>query len=147
METSFKNHITPSLSFRKAVKSSFSKYATFSGRARRSEFWWFQFFWVAIYFAMIILLGIGGALGKELGGGNALATILVIIYGIFTIALLALIIPSIAVTVRRLHDVGKSGWYYFISFIPFIGLILLLYWVCLDSEPTTNEYGPSVKYY
>ena len=75
METSFKNHINPSLSFGEAVKSSLSKYATFSGRARRSEFWWFQFFWVAIYFAMIILLCIGGAFGKELGEGNTLSCI------------------------------------------------------------------------
>jgi uncharacterized membrane protein YhaH (DUF805 family) len=100
-----------------------TKYATFTGRARRSEYWYFFLFYVIILFALTF---ISGAIGETAGGG------LILVY------YLAIIIPSLAVTWRRMHDVGKSGWY---SFIPFYNLIL----ACTDSQPSENEYGPNPK--
>ncbi len=104
------------------------KYAVFSGRARRKEYWYFVLFNIIIS----ILLGfIGGMIGMEklLGGIYALAVL----------------IPSIAVAVRRLHDTGRTGWWLLIGFIPVIGTIVLFVFMVLDSDPETNEYGPSPK--
>lgn len=105
------------------------KYADFSGRARRSEYWYFVLF---NFLAYIILFTIGFAFGE---------------YGIFLVAIYALgiIIPSLAIVVRRLHDVGKSGWFYFISLIPLIGGIWLLVLLCTDSEPGRNKWGYNPK--
>ena len=102
-----------SVSFGEAIKVCFSKYATFSGRASRSEYWYF--------FLFSFLLGL----------------IPVINY----IAALALLIPSLAVAVRRLHYIGKSGWWYFICLIPLVGAIVLLVFYCQEGQPGANEYG------
>lgn len=67
-------------------------------------------------------------------------------YGPLTcIYFLAVLLPSIAVCVRRLHDIGKSGWFYFIAFIPLVGAIILLVWFCSDSQVGSNEYGKNPK--
>ena len=96
------------------------KYAVFSGRARRAEYWYFYLF----NFIIGVLFAIG-----TLGG----------IYS------LAVLIPSIAVTVRRLHDTNHSGWWLLISFIPFFGGIILLIFLLQDSQPGENQYGPNPK--
>ena len=104
------------------------KYAEFSGRARRKEYWFFFLFNLIIGFGIGIIeaiLHIGAILGA--------------IYG------LAMLIPGIAVTVRRLHDTGRSGWWILISLIPVIGTIILLVFMVLDSQPGDNEYGPNPK--
>ncbi|HAL57302.1 MAG TPA: DUF805 domain-containing protein [Bacteroidetes bacterium] len=103
-------------------------YANFKGRARRKEYWMFVLF--NILFATVALI-IDFVLGTYL-----------LVYGLY---LLAVIIPGIAVTVRRLHDVGKSGWWYFIALIPFIGAIWLLVLLCTDGNPGENNYGSSPK--
>jgi uncharacterized membrane protein YhaH (DUF805 family) len=115
------------VSFADAIRSVFSKYATFSGRARRSEFWWFTLFAIIVY----IIVGIIDAVAKN--------AVLGIIVG------LALLLPSLAVTARRLHDTGRSGWWILIGLIPFIGAIVLLVFECQDSQPGANNYGPSPK--
>jgi len=115
------------VSFADAVRTVFSKYATFSGRARRSEFWWFTLFAIIVY----IVVGIIDAAIKN--------AILGIIVG------LALLLPSLAVTVRRLHDTGRSGWWILIGLIPFVGAIVLLVFECQDSQPGANAHGPSPK--
>ena len=115
------------MSFADAIRSVFSKYATFSGRARRSEFWWFTLFAVILY----IIVGIIDAAAKN--------AILGIIVG------LGLLLPSLAVTARRLHDTGRSGWWILIGLIPFVGFIVLLVFECQDSQPGANSYGPSPK--
>lgn len=117
------------MSFPEAIKSVFSNYANFSGRARRSEYWYFTLF------TMII----NGVLsGAQQAGWNFAS----IIAGIFS---LAVFIPSLAVSWRRLHDIGKSGLWEFIALVPFVGWILLIYWNCKDSDPETNQYGPCPK--
>lgn len=105
-----------------------SNYVGFSGRARRQEYWMF----VLINVIISIVLGILDAIM----GTNSLLN------GLYSLAVL---LPSLAVTVRRLHDTGKSGWWLLISLIPIIGAIILLVFTCLDSEPEENQYGPNPK--
>lgn len=104
-----------SMDFGEAIKVCFNKFANFEGRARRSEYWWFMLF---VNLVSIVTCGI---------------------------ASIVFLVPSIAVTARRLHDIGRSGWWQLISFIPFAGAILLLIWTVQDSAPGTNEYGPNPK--
>lgn len=106
-------------------------YATFSGRATRSEFWFFMLFNIIIS----ICLGIIGLLFDE---RNVLSGILQAIYS------LAVLIPNIAVASRRLHDINKSGWWQLIIIIPLIGAILLLIYYCTDSKED-NKYGMNPK--
>lgn len=109
------------------------KYAVFQGRARRKEYWMFTLFNVLISIALAI---IGAILGlAEEGGPNMLSTL----YG------LAVLLPGIAVSVRRLHDTERSGWWLFIGLIPIIGAIVLLIFMVQDSQPNANQYGPNPK--
>ena len=118
-----------------------NRYAQFEGRARRSEYWYFTLFVIIIYFILGLLSGLlSGALMS--GTDSALGLMPMALIGIF---LLAIIIPSIALVVRRLHDTGKSGWWYFISLIPFVGSIVIIVFLCTDSQSGTNEYGPNPK--
>jgi uncharacterized membrane protein YhaH (DUF805 family) len=111
-----------------AVSTVLSKYATFSGRARRSEYWWFYLAYLLVYVAAVVIDAVLGVM------------ILEVIVG------LAALIPTLAVSVRRLHDVGKSGWWLLIGLIPLAGPIVLLVFSCQDSVFGTNQWGPSPKY-
>lgn len=112
------------------------QYADFSGRARRKEYWMFYLFNCIVSFVLGFVLGfIGGLTGMmEL-------TYLSYIYG------LAVFIPSLAVCVGRLHDIGKSGWMYLIVLIPIVGWIWLIVLFCTDSQPGTNKWGENPKGY
>jgi len=116
------------MSITDAVRSVLTQYATFSGRARRSEYWWF---FLAYFIASVVASIIDGILGVTVLG---------------VILALGLLIPSLAVGVRRLHDIGKSGWWLLIGLIPLVGAIVLLVFACQDSQPGTNQWGPSPKY-
>jgi|SRR5215210_7719983 len=116
------------MSLSDAVSTCLRKYATFSGRARRSEYWWFA---LANVLAVIVATVIDQILG------NSIVSLLVT---------LGLLLPSLAVTVRRLHDTGRSGFWWFIALVPFVGAVVLLVFECLDSTPGDNQYGPSPKY-
>ena len=107
------------------------KYATFSGRARRTEYWMFVLFNIIIGVVLEIL-----ALIPKIG---ILFWVILGLYG------LALIIPGLAVIFRRLHDTGKSGWYILFNLIPFVGSIIFLVFLCMDSNPGDNAYGPTPK--
>lgn len=113
------------------------KYTDFSGRARRSEYWFFVLFNSII---LIIASVADGMLNTEfeIGEGGRLGYIY-LGYLLFTL------LPGLAVAVRRLHDVGKSGWFIFISLIPLIGGIWLMVLFFTDSKPGENEYGPNPK--
>lgn len=109
-------------------------YAEFSGRARRKEYWMFVLFNLLFLIAAAIIDSI---IGTTLGG---------LPYGLFYfLYAMAVLIPSLAVTVRRLHDVGKSGWFYFIVLIPIVGGIWLLILLCTEGETGVNDYGPNPK--
>ncbi len=108
------------MNFVDAVKTCFTKYVGFDGRATRSEYWWWVLFLVAIAVAMELLnLGLIGNLFS-----------------------LATLLPSIAVGARRLHDIGKSGWWQLIALIPLIGWLVLIYWAVQPSEGD-NAFGPA----
>jgi uncharacterized membrane protein YhaH (DUF805 family) len=117
------------------------QYADFGGRARRTEFWMF----VLVNLVISIVLGIvdtatGTANAYAMGGMASYSPgILGSIYA------LAVLIPSIAVTVRRLHDTDRSGWWFLIQLIPLVGSIVLLVFVCLEGTRGTNRFGPDPK--
>ena len=124
------------MSFSEAVRSGIEKYATFSGRARRSEYWWF---------CLAAAMAIGGwvAIGEVLraAGDGAVAGVLTTLW---LAGYLGLIIPNVAVLMRRLHDTGHTGWWLLLLVLgPFGGLVLLVF-ACQDSQPD-NEYGPAPK--
>ena len=110
------------------------KYADFTGRAQRAEYWFFTLFYLLFFLALSLVDGAAGLFNAAYGLG--------LLGGLFA---LAMILPSIAVSVRRLHDTSRSGWWLLISLIPLIGGIVLLVFVCLDSTPGTNAYGPNPK--
>ena len=153
------------MTFGEAIHSVFSKYATFSGRARRSEYWYYCLFNFLITISLNFLSRfIGGSIGSIL-------SIIQLVYG------LAVFIPGLAVGWRRLHDIGKSGLYCFLPAIPaclsgvlfaimigsrtdktvyralfgvffvltLILIIIILVWLCKDSQPGDNKYGPNPK--
>jgi uncharacterized membrane protein YhaH (DUF805 family) len=110
------------------------KYAVFEGRARRTEFWMFYLINLVITLVLIGIDALIGTLIPQAGVG--------VLQGLYSLAVL---IPSIAVTVRRLHDTGRTGWWILIGLIPVIGGIVLLIFMVLDSEPGANQYGPNPK--
>src|SRR5262245_2529150 len=108
------------------------KYAVFSGRARRKGYWFFILWYLIISIGLPIL---DGMLGLRIGQAGVLQTLYA----------LAILVPSLAVTVRRLHDTGRTGWWLLIVLIPLIGFIVLLVFMCLEGESGENKYGPSPK--
>lgn len=130
-----------------ATKSCLSKYATFTGRARRSELWLFSLaVSVIIPFAFLILLGIIAGIADAIDkSGEASMGAAMLILPVFGVYFIATILPNIAVTCRRLHDVGKSGAYILFYFIPIVGSIMLLIWMIQDGDPNENQYGPNPK--
>jgi uncharacterized membrane protein YhaH (DUF805 family) len=117
------------------------KYADFTGRARRKEYWMFLLIHIIIIVVLATLAGIGSAAGGR-NGPNPLGGLFGAIYGLYVLALL---IPSLAVLVRRLHDTGRSGWWWLISFVPFVGGIILLIFTVEDGQRGDNQYGPNPK--
>ena len=111
-----------------AVGSVFGNYATFSGRARRAEYWWF------ILFVFFVNIGVSIIDSIFLGFSGAGPVGL-----IFS---LAIAIPTIALTARRLHDVNKSGWWQLIYLAPFLGVIIMLIWQCTRGTIGDNRFGP-----
>ncbi len=114
---------------------SLRNYAVFSGRARRKEYWMFILFQLIFAIVAMVADGLLGTTWEGGGGGGV----------VYTVYSLALIIPGLAVSVRRLHDVGKSGWFSFIALIPLVGIIWLLVLYCTEGTPGENEYGPNPK--
>lgn len=125
------------MSFMESVETCLTeKYFTFSGRASRAEYWWFSLAVLLVILVLSVLIGIIAALFKSEGGMIYLMALLLLVLGIF-----ALVIPSVTVCVRRLHDTGRSGWWYLVNFLPYAGSIILLVLTLLPSDPEENEYG------
>jgi len=117
------------MTFPQAVQSVLKNYAKFEGRATRSEYWWFVlFYWLVI----IVPLIVAAIINSQVISG--------IIGLVIMVALLGLIIPSLAVSVRRLHDTDRSGFWLLIAFLPFGGIVLLVFH-CLEGTPGPNKYG------
>jgi len=114
--------------FPDAVRSVLNQYVTFTGRARRSEYWWFGLFNLGLSLvAAAFDAFIGVPLSQWIVG-------------------LGLLLPGLAVAVRRLHDIGRSGWWLLIGAVPLVGAIVLIVFLCTDSERGPNRWGPSPKY-
>ena len=111
-------------------------YADFEGRARRREYWMFTLMYLIVYVALAIVGGILSIISSTLGS---------LVFGLIGLASLAVLIPSIAVTVRRLHDVDKSGWFILVSLIPVIGGFYLLYLTIIEGTKGDNQYGSDPK--
>ena len=110
------------------------KYAVFSGRARRAEYWYFVLFNIIVAIVLSLIDTLLGTFNFMQGVG--------LLSGLYSLAVL---IPTLAVTVRRLHDVDRSGWWIFINLIPLIGFIVLLVFAVTDGTPGSNRYGPNPK--
>jgi uncharacterized membrane protein YhaH (DUF805 family) len=125
------------MSFFDAIKSYFNNYATFKGRARRSEFWFTVLFTVLVSAALSIVFPGPTEMVWDMEVEQSSAA--------ENLWSLATIVPSLAVTWRRLHDVGRSGKYFFFILIPIAGIIMLLIELTKDSQPQENAYGAPVK--
>lgn len=158
---------TPSMSFGEALKTCFKKYATFSGRARRSEFWWFSVLnwllsiatYAVVWWKMAKIDEIQGQVAEVMFDEEKMAALTAqadsfdstfyLLMAVIGIIGLLLLLPSLAVAVRRLHDTGKSGWWLLAMIIPLvnivIGIMLLIYYL-KDSDRNPNKFGPSPKY-
>ena len=110
------------------------KYAVFSGRSRRREYWYFVLFYLIIYVVLAVADAATGSFDSKSGIG--------LFTGIFSLAML---IPSLSVTVRRLHDTDRTGWWILITLIPLIGAIVLLVFLLQDSNEEANRFGPNPK--
>lgn len=111
------------------------RYADFSGRSRRKEYWMFFLLTLIVYFVLAFIGSMGAAPGE-------MNTIGLILMGIFV---LGIIIPSLAVQVRRFHDQDKSGWFVLLNFIPFVGGLIVLVFMVMEGTRGENRYGPDPK--
>ena len=110
------------------------KYMVFDGRSRRKEYWYFVLFNIIVSIVLVQLDKVSGNLNPMTGFGF-----------LSTIYSLAVLLPSIGVSIRRLHDIGRSGWWLLIGLIPIIGAIVLIYFFVKDSDIGENQYGPNPK--
>lgn len=117
------------VSFSQAVRMAFDSYCRFQGRSSRSEYWWWVLFVAILSFCIGIIEGI---LGFSMTAVQTTSGILSLV----------LLLPGLGLSVRRLHDIGKSGWWILLGFIPLVGTIILIIWFARDSEMTGNRYGP-----
>ena len=118
-------------------------YANFKGRARRKEYWMYSLICTVLLIALMTImfsvLSFSDETGIETGPSVYLTVILVIVF------LFAHFIPSIALTVRRLHDTGKSGWWYLIVFVPYLGNFVIFIFTLIDGDRGDNKYGSNPK--
>jgi uncharacterized membrane protein YhaH (DUF805 family) len=115
------------MTFSESVTACLRKYAEFRGRAPRAEYWWFYLFQVLVGVSLAVMAVV---IGLSEDAANGLS-------GVFG---LALALPTLAVTARRLHDVDRSGWWMFIP-MTIIGIVPFLYWICKEGDSRANEYG------
>ena len=157
----------PMMSFMESVTTCFKKYATFTGRARRSEYWWFALFLYVLSIGSSYLFWwkldkvdwiesqvASAAFDQDkynalLAQAESIDSTFMLWACILVILWLVLLLPSLAVLCRRLHDTGRSGWFILLNFIPvvnFVTLIITFVFCVTDSKPEDNQYGPSPKY-
>lgn len=136
------------MDFKEAVRSVLGQYASFSGRATRSEYWWWVLFTAIVYFACYFLIFLArfifpptaNAEGPESPGLGA--TLALVLFVLMLAAMLALLIPSIAVLARRLHDTNRSALWILAGLIPLVGGLILIVLCVVESDQGSNQYGP-----
>ncbi len=124
-----------------SIKSVLSKYAVFSGRARRSEYWWFALA-NGIVSSILYAIAVGPTLVSSYNNGTTTINTGGAVYGLYGLAVL---LPGLGVLVRRLHDTGRSGWYCWMALIPFAGVFIVLYYLIQEGTAGANAYGPDPK--
>lgn len=134
------------MSLAESVRTCLGKFATFDGRATRSEFWWFYLFVAVVaivgYVPLFILTAIGAS--SDNGAVSSFVGLLTILLWIaWFVVIIALYIPFLAAGCRRLHDRGQSGWLQLLLLVPCGGIVLLVFWI-LEGTPGDNAYGPPV---
>ncbi|WP_225204504.1 DUF805 domain-containing protein [Novosphingobium huizhouense] len=122
----------------------YRRYADFSGRSRRMEYWMFVLLSVIVTAICAALMVAGGWQGETLGGGEPSGTFWLGL-GLMVVWIFGSLIPSIAVQVRRFHDQDRSGWMVLLGFIPYIGGIIVIVFMCLEGTRGANRYGPDPK--
>lgn len=110
------------------------KYSTFTGRSQRKEYWLYILFVLVVVLVLTIIENMLGWVESESDTG-----------ALTTLFMFGILLPSIAVATRRLHDIGRSGWWQLVSLIPLIGPLVLLFWLVKDSDSGENTYGPNPK--
>ncbi|WP_282629854.1 DUF805 domain-containing protein [Empedobacter sedimenti] len=124
----------------------FENYANFTGRARRSEYWYYTLCNILIQGLLYVLFIItAGLFANTDAADNTIGLGVGIFMTILGLYSLGVFLPSLAVTVRRLHDTGKSGWMLLLYFIPLIGPILIIIWLATEGMPGSNNWGPNPK--
>ena len=118
------------------------RYAEFSGRSRRKEYWMFFLLNLLISLAVWMLLALTFIAGLS---EEAMMTVMTPVFILYAIVALALVIPGIAVTIRRLHDTDRSGWTLLLALIPLVGAIVLLVFYCTEGTPGPNRFGADPK--
>ena len=126
-------------SFGEAVKRFFKKYATFSGRASRSEYWWYMLFNFVVYTALAVITNLGVNSYGEPTGLGIIAALLLLAFS------LGVLVPGIALLVRRLHDGGFSGWMALLGLVPFVGGLIILVFTLLPSKPEGARFGAGAQ--
>lgn len=125
-----------------AVKSAFSNYATFSGRARRAEYWWFLLFGAVVGLVLGLIdtqvLGYGNA---ESAVGDGSVSVSFDAGPLLAIFILGILLPGIALSIRRLHDTDRRGWWMLITLIPAIGSLILLWFYVSKGTAGPNRFG------
>jgi uncharacterized membrane protein YhaH (DUF805 family) len=113
------------------------RYADFSGRSRRKEYWMFALFYILLLGVLFLLSDGLGGFGEGAPSGP--------FFWLFMLVILLLIIPSLAVQVRRFHDQDKSGWFVLLNFIPYVGGLIVFVFMCMDGTKGENRFGPDPK--
>jgi uncharacterized membrane protein YhaH (DUF805 family) len=127
--------------FAAAVKRVFKKYSTFSGRASRSEYWWFALVSTVVSFVLNILIMLGTtSTGSSYSSSPSMGPIAMIGSGLLVVFAVAVFIPSLALMVRRLHDGNFSGWLLLVALVPFLGALALLIFTILPSNPAGQRF-------
>ena len=122
------------------------KYAVFSGRARRREFWLFWLFLIGIEIVFSILIGLaGGSITDPTNRFGAMSGPAQALFALYGLVMLGLLIPSVAVAIRRLHDTNRSAWWILIALLPILGALVLIVFYLLDGTPGPNRFGEDPK--
>jgi uncharacterized membrane protein YhaH (DUF805 family) len=129
------------IGFVDAVKRGFKKYATFTGRASRSEYWWWTLFTFVIYLVLgLVTFAVGMATSRD--GGRTPGLLAMPLLILFTVFFLGILLPTLAVTVRRLHDGGYSGLVALLFLLPYLGGLTIMIFALLPSSPAGAKYDP-----
>jgi len=120
------------MTFTESIKTCYNKYGVFNGRASRSEYWWFYLYGLIVAFVLWVIVVL---LTLQLGSDSPLPMLLY-----YAVSIFAVTIPGITVFVRRMHDIGKSGWWYWLALVPIVGIIVLIVFLVRESDGP-NEYG------